>query len=342
MTPTRGCRSAPNGWSGWSSAAARSTTTCCRTRSEWASGARRSCGWRGSTHSPTGRSGRCWRNTPPPPTSSGRRRSPGTWGRGSSWRRGSPSSCRPTGPSATPAVPSGRAPPWATRTRTPPSRPGSSGTRSAASGYCSVRREERPLGYLPHDLLDSFREMVPVVKQEYPARAPREQKGEERHVRLRGVAGGTGEDQVVRPVVRGLPLPGPDMVEGHVIDRNGPAAVGADRTVLREQPVAVGLVRPPAGSAQGLGSGVGRRFGAALAGLAGHECGVNTVNPTFEFEPAAGLRRPTTDGSTASNLAALLPFVIIAAPPRLPPGFVFGSLPSPCGVPRPSLERSPS
>src|ERR1051325_4552855 len=288
-----------------------------------------------------GRFVRCWGSIRPPRISSGRRRSPGTWGRGSSWRRGSPSSCRRAEPCATPAVPSERSPPRRSSDLTPPSRPGSSRTRSAANGWGSVRRQQRPLGHLPHDLLDPFREMVAVVKQEHSTGATGEQEGQERHVRLRGIAGGTGEDQVFRPVVRGLPLPGPDVVEGHVIDRNGPATVGADRAVLREQPVAVGLVRPPAGSAQGLGSGVGRRFGAALAGLAGHECGVNTVNPTFEFEPPAGLRRPTTDGFTLLNLATLPPFVIIAARPRPAPGLISVRPPSLRGGPPSSPGKEP-
>src|ERR1041385_5159275 len=99
--------------------------------------------------------------------------------------------------------------------------------------------------------------MVPVVKQEDPSRASGQQEREKRHVGLGGVAGGTGEDQVVGPVVGRLTLAGSDVVQRDVVLRNGAAAVGADRSVLREQPVTVGLIRPAAGAGGGLGGGGG-------------------------------------------------------------------------------------
>jgi len=72
--------------------------------------------------------------------------------------------------------------------------------------------------------------------------SPGQKKRQEGHIGLGGVAGRAGEHEVVGPVVGGLAFPGPDVVEGDVLSGDGATAIGADRAMLGEEPVAVGLI----------------------------------------------------------------------------------------------------
>ena len=87
--------------------------------------------------------------------------------------------------------------------------------------------------------------MVAVVEQIYSAGALLQQKGEQRRVGLGGVAGDASQDQVVRPIVRGLAAAGTDVVESDDIGRGGSAAIRAHRTVELKEPLAMRLKGPP-------------------------------------------------------------------------------------------------
>lgn len=73
--------------------------------------------------------------------------------------------------------------------------------------------------------------MFPIVEQEHPARPPGQQECQERHVGFGGIAAGTGEDEVIRPIVCGLAAARTDVVEGYLLSRPGFAAIGADGAV---------------------------------------------------------------------------------------------------------------
>ncbi len=87
-------------------------------------------------------------------------------------------------------------------------------------------------------VLDPVTEMVSVAKQSFGAGSLVEQEYQERFVRLDGVAAFAGQDKVVATIVGGLSLAGCYMVER---ERNGcvcDPAIGADRAVVPEQPLA--------------------------------------------------------------------------------------------------------
>ena len=105
-----------------------------------------------------------------------------------------------------------------------------------------VGRQQGPLGHFLNDLLDSIGEMIAIVEQEDSPAPPSQEEREERHVGLGRIAGRAGEDQVVGPIVGRLPSSGANVVQGDVLQTDRDPAVGADRSVLGEQPVSVGLV----------------------------------------------------------------------------------------------------
>ena len=83
--------------------------------------------------------------------------------------------------------------------------------------------------------------MIAVVQQEHAAGALLHQEGDQRSIRLGRVALPAGEDQIVRAIVGGLPTAGTDMVQRDRLGRRLGPAIGAHRTVLFEEPIAVGL-----------------------------------------------------------------------------------------------------
>ena len=134
-------RSGAGAADGWSSAAARSTTTCWPRRRRWATRARRSSGWSSSTPSPGRDARRCSPRYPAAGASwSGSRKSRGTWAPGPTSSRSCGSSRRRAWRCATSAGPSGRVRPRDIRRRTRPSRAGSCGRRSRGD-----RRGAEPL-----------------------------------------------------------------------------------------------------------------------------------------------------------------------------------------------------
>lgn len=87
--------------------------------------------------------------------------------------------------------------------------------------------------------LDEHGAQVRAIANEIDgARAGSEQKGERRLIALYHVAAGTGEDEVVAPIVCRLSTPRRDVVESHHGGGETHAAIGAYWSVLRQQPCA--------------------------------------------------------------------------------------------------------
>src|SRR5215213_5470587 len=109
---------------------------------------------------------------------------------------------------------------------------------------CSVRsvlRQHRAFGRLPGQLLERLREVLAIVQEIDAAGALLHQKGDQRGIGLGRVALPTGEDQIVRTVVGGLPTAGTNMIQRDDVGRRLGAAVGAHRTMKVEEPIAVRL-----------------------------------------------------------------------------------------------------
>ncbi len=85
--------------------------------------------------------------------------------------------------------------------------------------------------------------MLPVVEQEDPPRSLLQKEGQERGVLLLGIAGCTGQYHVVRPVVSGLALPRRYVVQGDIAGDGFDPAIGANRAMLGDQPLAMGVER---------------------------------------------------------------------------------------------------
>ena len=107
-----------------------------------------------------------------------------------------------------------------------------------------ISRKQLALSRLTSHIFDWLREVVAVVQQVHAAGAAGQQPCHERHVRLLTVALHTREDQVVGPVVRGLPATRPDVVQRDAIGPGRYATIGADRAVLFKQPFAMLRVGP--------------------------------------------------------------------------------------------------
>jgi hypothetical protein len=88
--------------------------------------------------------------------------------------------------------------------------------------------------------------MVPIVEEEHPARAARQEKGQERHVRLGCVAVAAGKDEVVGPVIGRLAPARTHMIERDRVGVRRASTIGAHGAVLSQKPVTVGLVRAAA------------------------------------------------------------------------------------------------
>ena len=92
--------------------------------------------------------------------------------------------------------------------------------------------------------------MLPVVQEEDPASPALHEKSDQRRVRLGRVAVPAGQDQVVRPVVRGLSATGTNVVQGDGLWSGLGAAIGAYRAMLIQEPIAVRLHRATGGTAE--------------------------------------------------------------------------------------------
>ncbi len=114
-----------------------------------------------------------------------------------------------------------------------------------------LSREDWPLRRLPSQFLQRLREVLAVVQEEDPARAPLHEKRDERRVGLCRVAVAAGEDEVVRAVVRILPAPGADVIEGDGLWSRLDSAVGANRAVFSEEPLTMTGVGAAGGPAEG-------------------------------------------------------------------------------------------
>ena len=102
-----------------------------------------------------------------------------------------------------------------------------------------LRRQDRPFRRLPGQLLQRLRKMFAVVQQKDAPRAPLHEERDQRRVGLGGVAVTTGQDEVVRTVVRVLPATWAHMVERDRLGSSLDAAVGADGAMLGEEPFTV-------------------------------------------------------------------------------------------------------
>ena len=153
--------------------------------------------------------------------------------------------------------------------------------------------------------VEQHRAQVSAISYEIDGSAARrEQKSERSHVALGRITAGTGENEIVAPVVRGETAAGRDMVERH--DRSGEAdsAVGADRAMLREQP--------------GTGFHIGRS-----AGRMRRQLGDGLGGTTFSASPTPRLARPWRRGGwfmrrscgRYAEPAAFAPSVLLSAVP---------------------------
>lgn len=105
--------------------------------------------------------------------------------------------------------------------------------------------------------------MISIAEQALSAGGSREQKREDVLIGFLDIAGRTGEDEVVPPVVRGLPTSRSDVIECDTLHAYASAAIGAHWSVPLEQPlpgVGIGvparrqrgvLLRGPTGSLPG-------------------------------------------------------------------------------------------
>jgi hypothetical protein len=83
--------------------------------------------------------------------------------------------------------------------------------------------------------------MIAVMKQEHATRPAHHQKCEERGVCFGRVAGRTRQNKIVRAVVRGLTAARANMVQRNGFRGRTRPAVSAHGSVLREQPITMGL-----------------------------------------------------------------------------------------------------
>lgn len=147
------------------------------------------------------------------------------------------------------------------------------GNRQGASG-----REQWSLRSLACQFLERLRQMISVVEEKDAPGALAQEKGEERNVGLFCVAAPAREDEVVRPVIGGLPLAGPHVVEGDFLGIGLGAAIGTDRTMPLDQPLPVGLIGAPTGTAK-LIAGCRRRGCAPFPRRSAHKTPLSVYNP---------------------------------------------------------------
>ena len=108
-----------------------------------------------------------------------------------------------------------------------------------------LRFQQRPLRCLSGQVLERIGQVIAVMEEIYSARALLKQEREERGIRLGGVAGDTGQHQVIRPVVGRLASTRPHMVQRDDVRGCRLAAIGANRAVTLEEPLAMRLEGPP-------------------------------------------------------------------------------------------------
>ena len=86
----------------------------------------------------------------------------------------------------------------------------------AALFICSVSRsllrEDRSFRRLSGELPEGLRQVFSVVEKKHPPRSLLHEESDQRRVGLGRIAIAAGQDQVVRPIIRGLPAAGPDVV----------------------------------------------------------------------------------------------------------------------------------
>ena len=83
--------------------------------------------------------------------------------------------------------------------------------------------------------------MLSVVQEKHPAGASLHEKRDQGCIGLGRVTVPAGEDQIIRPVVRGLTATGAHVIQGDRLGGRLQAAIGADRPMLGQEPIAVGL-----------------------------------------------------------------------------------------------------
>ena len=83
--------------------------------------------------------------------------------------------------------------------------------------------------------------MLSVVEEEHPAGPALHEKRDQRRVGLGRVAVPAGEDQIVRPIVRGLAATGTNVIQGDRLRARFGAAISAHRAVLGQEPIAMRL-----------------------------------------------------------------------------------------------------
>jgi hypothetical protein len=103
----------------------------------------------------------------------------------------------------------------------------------------SVPGYERSFGGRSDQLPEGLGQMVSVVQEEHPPRAPLHQERDQRGVRLGRVTATAGENQIVRPVVGRLTPSGTHVVQGDRVISGLGAAIRANGTMLGEQPIAM-------------------------------------------------------------------------------------------------------
>ena len=102
-----------------------------------------------------------------------------------------------------------------------------------------VGGQEFSLARLADHRLHPIGQMVPVVEQKDSAGTALCDEGDEGDVGFGCVAGATGENQVVGPVVGRLAFAGIDVVEGGSVFGDFDPAISTDRSVLLDQPLTV-------------------------------------------------------------------------------------------------------
>lgn len=118
--------------------------------------------------------------------------------------------------------------------------------RQALSARSSLRSRN-----LLRQLAKSLAQVHAIAKHVCCTLGMTEEEGEDGLVRLGCIAALTGEHEVVAPIVRTLPTPGGDVVEGYGGLIVPEAAVGADRTVGGDEPLAGLEVGAPVGRERG-------------------------------------------------------------------------------------------
>jgi hypothetical protein len=84
--------------------------------------------------------------------------------------------------------------------------------------------------------------MITVVEQKHAAGTPRHQECKQGSVSLGGIAGATGEYQIVGPVVGRHAAARPHVIEGDGLGGHPSAAIRTDRPVPIEEPFAMRTV----------------------------------------------------------------------------------------------------